>query len=75
MPQSQFSQYDLGHLKRGSTVVITLRGNAANVRLLDSSNLSAFKSGRQHRMHGGLAKSSPVRFRCPATAAGTSSST
>ncbi len=65
MPQSQFSQYDIGHLKRGSTVVVTLRGNAANVRLLDSANLSAFRSGRQHRMHGGLAKSSPVRLQVP----------
>lgn len=52
----QFQHYDLGHLKRGSTVVVTLRGNAANVRLMDSSNFNAYRNGRNHRYHGGLAQ-------------------
>lgn len=60
-----FTYYDLGHLKRGSTVVVTLSGNRANVRLMDSSNYHSFKSGRQHRFVGGLATGSPVRLQVP----------
>ncbi len=62
---SEFTYYDLGHLKKGSVVVVTLRGNAANVQLLDSSAYSSYKSGRQYRYVGGLAKSSPVRLAVP----------
>ena len=61
----QFIQHDLGYRKGGEIVEITLSGNAANVRLLDSSNFSAYKSGRQHRYYGGLAKRSPVRLQIP----------
>jgi hypothetical protein len=60
-----FTHYDLGQLKRGSVVVVTLQGNAANVRLLDSSNFSSYRNGRQHRYIGGLAKQSPVRLAIP----------
>lgn len=60
-----FTHYSLGHLDRGSVVVVTLSGSAANVRLMDSSNLSSYKSGRQHRYIGGLAKRSPVRLQVP----------
>jgi hypothetical protein len=52
----QFQQYDMGHLKAGQIVEVTLSGSAANVRLLDSSNLSNYKNGRPHRYYGGLAK-------------------
>ncbi len=62
---TQFVQHDLGHQKRGATAVVTLRGNAANVRLLDSSNLNAYRSGRQHRYWGGLVKQSPYRVVIP----------
>lgn len=60
-----FTQYDLGHVDRGSVVVVTLSGSAANVRLMDSSNFSSYKAGRQHRFTGGLARSSPVRLQVP----------
>lgn len=62
---TQFVQHDLGHQKRGATAVVTLRGNAANVRLLDSFNFSAFKNGRRHNYRGGLVKSSPYRVVIP----------
>lgn len=62
---SQFVQHDLGHQKRGATAVVTLKGNAANVRLLDSSGLSAFKSGRRHSYRGGLVEQSPFRIVIP----------
>ena len=60
-----FQQYSLGHCQRGDVVEVTLSGSAANVRLLDSSNLQNFKSGRQHRYHGGLVKQSPTRLAIP----------
>ena len=34
----RFTHYDLGNLSRGTAIEVTLQGNAANVRLLDSSN-------------------------------------
>jgi hypothetical protein len=61
----QFTHYNLGHVERGSVVVVTLSGSAANVRLMDGSNFSSYRSGRQHRYIGGLAKRSPVRLQVP----------
>jgi hypothetical protein len=60
----QFQQYNLGNLKRGQIVEVTL-GYAANVELLDSSGFSAFKAGRQHRYYGGHYTRSPVRLPVP----------
>ena len=60
-----FTHYDLGQRKGGEIVEVTLSGNAANVRLLDSSNLSSYRSGRQHRYYGGLARKSPIRLSIP----------
>ncbi len=56
----QFTHYDLKQQKRGTRIRVTLQGSAANVRLMDSSNLAAYKNRRNHRYRGGLAKSSPV---------------
>lgn len=61
----KFTKYDLGNLKKGQIVVVTLSGSAANVRLMDSSNLNAYKNGRKHKYYGGLAKRSPVRIAVP----------
>lgn len=61
----QFSYYDLGHLESGQVVEVTLAGNAANVRLMDSTNYSSFKRGARHSYHGGLAERSPVRLQVP----------
>lgn len=60
-----FNYYDLGYLNSGDVVEVSLQGSAANVRLMDSSNYSSFKSGRQHRYIGGLAQQSPVRLQVP----------
>ncbi|MGN0079235.1 MAG: DUF1883 domain-containing protein [Eggerthellaceae bacterium] len=65
MVSMKFTKYDLGNLKKGQTVVVTLRGNAANVRLMDSSNFNAYRNGRRHRYYGGLAKQSPIRLIVP----------
>lgn len=56
---------DLGFRKRGEIVRVTLRGNAANVRLMDSSNFSSYKRGRQHRFYGGSVRRSPVNLQIP----------
>lgn len=61
----KFIHTDLGNRKAGEIVEVTLSGSAANVRLMDSSNLSSYKSGRNHRYYGGLAKRSPVRLQIP----------
>ncbi len=60
----QFIHSDLGYRQRGETVEVTLT-SGANVRLMDSSNFSSYKSGRQHRYYGGLAKQSPVHLAIP----------
>jgi len=57
-----FIHTDLGNLESGRIVEITLKGNAANVQLMDNSNFSNYKNGRQYRYIGGLAKQSPVRL-------------
>lgn len=61
----RFNHYDLGHLSQGQTVVVTLSGSAANVRLMDSSNFQNYRSGRRHTYYGGLAKQSPIRLGVP----------
>lgn len=64
---SKFIHTDLGYRQRGDVVEITLSGNAANVRLLDSSNFMLYRQGRAHRYHGGLAQRSPVRLAIPSS--------
>lgn len=61
----EFVHHDLGHRSTGEIVEIVLSGNAANVRLMDSSNFQSYRSNRQHRCIGGLAKKSLVRLRIP----------
>jgi len=60
-----FVHHDLGYRNGGEVVEIILSGSAANVRLMDSSNFSNYRSGHQHRYQGGLAKQSPVRLPIP----------
>lgn len=61
----EFIHTDLGHRRGGEIVEVTLSGSAANVRLMDSSNLSSYRNGRNHRYYGGLARQSPVRLQIP----------
>jgi hypothetical protein len=51
-------------LSNNDVVEVTL-DKQANVRLLDDSNFSAYKSGKQHRYYGGLVKESPVTIAAP----------
>lgn len=61
----KFQHYDLGSLKGGEIVEVTLSGSAANVRLMDSTNFNSYKRGRRHRAYGGHARRSPVRLQIP----------
>ena len=63
----KFNQYDLGNLKKGQIVEVTLKGNAANVRLMNSSNLQNYKNGRRHTYYGGLITRSPHRIGVPSS--------
>ena len=61
----QFTHYNLGYLESGSVVEVTLQGSAANVRLMNGSDFSNYKNGRNHNYRGGLATRSPVRLAVP----------
>lgn len=62
----QFIHNDLGYRQAGEIVEITLT-SGANVRLMDSSNFSSYRSGNRHRYIGGLAKRSPLRLQIPSS--------
>ena len=61
----KFIHHNLGHVAGGSLVEVTLKGSAANVRLMDQSNFNNYKARRRHQYQGGLARKSPVRLRVP----------
>lgn len=60
-----FQHYDLGNRKAGEIVEVILSGTAANVRLMDTSNLNSFRRGGRHNYYGGHAKKSPVHLNIP----------
>lgn len=63
----EFIHHDLGHRSAGEVVEVKLSGNAANVRLMDSSNFQSYRNNRRHRCIGGLANKSPVRLQIPSS--------
>lgn len=63
----KYTVYQLGNLSKGNIVEVTLKGNAANVLLLDSSNYNNYKNGRRYKYYGGFVKSSPYRVVVPNT--------
>ena len=58
----KFIHTDLGNLDKGRIVEIVLKGNAANVQLLDNTNFNNYRNGRRYRYTGGLAKQSPIHL-------------
>ncbi len=62
----KFVQYHWPRLEKGATVVVEL-STGANVRLMDSTNFTAYKSGRNHRYAGGRPTESPFRITVPST--------
>ncbi|MEH1910730.1 MAG: DUF1883 domain-containing protein [Nostoc sp.] len=61
----KFVHHDLGQCKSNEIIEITLSGNAANVRLMDSVNLQNYRNDRNHKYIGGLATKSPIRLQIP----------
>lgn len=61
----KYTVYDLHQCSKGERIQVFLRGNAANVRLLDNSNYNNYKNGRKHTYYGGLVRKSPVIFTIP----------
>lgn len=59
-------RYDLGNLKKGSTVVVTL-SNQANVQLMTQGDYRNYQAGRRYRYHGGRVTRSPFRIAVPST--------
>ena len=64
----KFAFRDLGRQEEGSTVVVRLRGSAANVILLDAKNFAHYRAGAPFIYDaGGCFRSSPVRLQVPRT--------
>lgn len=61
----KYTVYNLGNLVKGNIVEVILKGNAANVLLLDGSNYNNYKNGRRYKYYGGFVKSSPYRVVVP----------
>lgn len=60
----RFLHYPI-HATAGQTVKVTLRGNAANVMLLDAVNFGNYRAGRGFRYYGGHYATSPVLIPVP----------
>ena len=61
----KYQAYDLGQLEGGETIEVTLNGNSANVKLMNSSNFSSYKSNRAHTYYGGHITRSPYNVTVP----------
>jgi Domain of unknown function (DUF1883)/TIR domain len=61
----QYIYNDLGQCQAGTRVKVTLSGSAANVFLVDSSNYSNYRTGRDFRYTGGMFTQSPVILTVP----------
>ena len=61
----KFQKWDLGFRKKGEIVKVTLSGNAANVKLMDSLNFQKYRRGNKHKFYGGQAVRSPVHIPIP----------
>lgn len=57
--------FDFPNLQRGDEIIVTMRGSASNVLLLDPTNFSAFRAGRNYRYRGGSFTRSPARLVVP----------
>jgi len=63
----KYQFYNLVNLKGGEIVEVVLSGNAANVKLMNSSNFSNYKNGKRHTYYGGNVKKLPVRIPVPSS--------
>lgn len=61
----KFIHQDLGYIKEGDIVEVALRGNGANIRIMDDMNYESYTNGNEHRYLGGIARVSPMRIPIP----------
>jgi hypothetical protein len=59
-----FVHYELGQRDGGDVVEVRL-DTAANVRLLDIPNFTAYQGGQPHQFYGGYVTQSPFAIRVP----------
>jgi hypothetical protein len=60
----RFTHYDLGRMKAGQMIEVTLSA-VANVRLMTPENFELFKLTRPFKFKGGIARKSPLRLAVP----------
>ena len=60
----RFKHYDLGALKKGAVIEISLNA-VNNVRLMTDQHYARFLETQPHRYVGGLARTSPMRMTVP----------
>lgn len=61
----QYTDHNLGQLAAGDVVEVCLQGSAANVRLLETHQVYAYRNGDRSAFTGILADRSPVRLSIP----------
>ena len=61
----RYAFYDLGEQPEGATAVVSLRGKAPNVLLLDEHNFALYRSGGPFVYTGGHYSRSPVHLEVP----------
>lgn len=59
--------HDLKQRSRGDVIEVTLKGSSANVRLMDSMNLSRYKRGANYKCGGGFVTKSPIYLTVPSS--------
>jgi len=62
---SKYIHKDLGELKEGLIVEVSLEGNGANVRLLDAYNFAKYQKGEACQFIGGAVRVTPARITVP----------
>lgn len=62
-----FVYVDLHQQQSGAVVEVTLKGNAANVFLVDGTNFNNYRRGMRYSCYGGHTRRSPVRLTIPRT--------
>lgn len=63
----KYQVYDLHQCSKGERIQVSLKGSAANVRLLDSTNYNYYKNGKRHHYYGGYVTKSPVIMTVPSS--------
>ena len=61
----EYLVFDLKYLSQGNIVEVSLTGTECDVMLVNYTNLSNYKNGRDVKYYGGHCKQSPVKIRIP----------